>query len=193
LTKTNYFLEVNLVKKISNIEIISGNIFDTEMQTITITVNCVGVMGKGIALEMKKRCKPAYENYQNLCENKDMQMGEPVIYDDEEVLKDKNILFFPTKFDWRNKSELFQIKKGLEYFAKNYDEMGVESIAFPALGCSNGGLNWSDVKPVMYEFLEGLDIEIKIYEPGEQTEKNLSGKQTEKKSNPEPSKITDYC
>ena len=181
-----------MVKKISNVEIIPGNIFDTEMQTITITVNCGGIMGKGIALEMKKRCKPAYENYRNLCENGCMKMGEPVVYDDEEVLKDKKILFFPTKFNWKNKSNLFEIENGLEYFAEHYDDMGIESIAFPALGCSNGGLNWNDVKPVMYEYLEDLDIEIEIYEPGEQTKSNLPKKQTEKKSNPKPSKITDY-
>ena len=181
-----------MVKKLSNLEITQGDIFRSDMQTFAITVNCVGIMGKGIALEMKKKCNPAYENYRNLCENGGMKMGEPVVYADQEVLGDKQMLFFPTKFHWRNKSNLFEIKNGLKYFAEHYDELGVESIAFPALGCSNGGLNWNDVKPVMCEYLEDLDIEIEIYEPVNQTETNLPVNQTEKKSNSTPSKITDY-
>ena len=70
--------------------------------------------------------------------------------------------------------------------------MGITSIAFPALGCGHGGLNWNDVKPLMKKYLEDLDIEIEIYEPGNQTETNLSENQTEKKSNHKPPKITDY-
>jgi O-acetyl-ADP-ribose deacetylase (regulator of RNase III) len=70
--------------------------------------------------------------------------------------------------------------------------MGIESIAFPALGCGNGGLNWNDVKPVMIEFLEDLDIKIEIYEPVNQTETNLSENQTEEESKPKPSELTYY-
>ena len=176
-----------------NIEFLPGDLFQTDMETIVITVNCVGVMGKGIAKVLKEHAKPAYEQYRELCDAGEMNLGKSVIYDEPlDVLDGKTILFFPTKYHWRSRSELFRIKEGLKHFAENYDDMGIKSIAFPALGCGHGGLNWNDVKPVMSEYLEDLDIEIKIYEPGKQTEKNLPGKQTEKKSNPKPSKITDY-
>jgi len=176
-----------------NLSFTQGDLFETDMETIVITVNCKGVMGKGIALRLKNTAKPAYEKYRELCEAGEMNLGKSVIYDEPiDVLQGKTILFFPTKFHWKNRSELFQIKKGLEDFAENYADMGITSIAFPALGCGNGGLNWNDVKPVMRESLEDLDIDIKIYEPGEQTETNLPRKQTKKKSNPKPSKITDY-
>ncbi|MBT6646396.1 MAG: macro domain-containing protein [Thaumarchaeota archaeon] len=177
----------------NNISLIQGNLFRTDMETIAITVNCVGIMGKGIALTLKNQAKPAYEKYRELCEAGEMNLGKSVIYDKPlDDLDGKTILFFPTKGHWRSRSELFQIKKGLEHFAENYHDMGITSIAFPALGCGHGGLNWHDVKPLMYEYLEDLDLEIEIYEPGEQTETNLSENQTEKKSNPKPSKITDY-
>ena len=156
----------------------------TDMQTIVITVNCKGVMGKGIALRLKKTAKPAYDYYRDLCDNGKMNLGTSVIYDEPiDALNGKTILFFPTKFHWGNKSELFQIKNGLKHFAKNYDDMKIKSIAFPALGCGNGQLNWDDVKPLMYKYLEDLDIEIEIYEPGEQIEKIPNSKSP---------KITDY-
>jgi O-acetyl-ADP-ribose deacetylase (regulator of RNase III) len=176
-----------------NISLISGNIFHSEMQTIAITVNCVGVMGKGIALEMKNKSPEAYQKYRDLCSAGKMNMGESIVYDEDlESLNGKKLLFFPTKSHWKTPSKLFEIKSGLKYFAENHGTMGIESIAFPALGCGNGGLNWNDVKPAMYEYLEDLDIEIEIYEPVEQTKSNLSKKQTETKPNPKPSKITDY-
>ena len=176
-----------------NISLISGNIFHSEMQTIAITVNCVGVMGKGIALEMKNKAPEAYEKYRDLCSAGKMKIGESIVYDEDlESLNGKKLLFFPTKSHWRTPSKLFEIKSGLKHFAENYADMGIKSIAFPALGCGNGGLDWNDVKPLMYELLEDLDIEIEIFEPGNQTETNLSGNQTETKSNPKPSKITDY-
>ena len=176
-----------------NISFIQGDLFETDMETIVITVNCKGVMGKGIALRLKKTAKPAYEKYRELCDAGEMNMGKSVIYDEPiDVLQGKTILFFPTKFHWRSRSELFQIKNGLKHFVENYHDMGIESIAFPALGCGNGGLNWNDVKPVMIEFLEDLDIKIEIYEPGNQTETNLSENQTEEESKPKPSQLTYY-
>jgi O-acetyl-ADP-ribose deacetylase (regulator of RNase III) len=168
-----------------NISLIQGgDLFKTKMETIVITVNCVGVMGKGIAKALKEHAKPAYDQYRELCDAGEMNLGKSVIYDTPiDDLEGKTILFFPTKGHWRSRSELFQIKEGLKHFAENYDDMGIESIAFPALGCGNGGLNWNDVKPVMCEYLEDLDIKIEIYEPR---------KQTKKKSNSKSPKITDY-
>jgi O-acetyl-ADP-ribose deacetylase (regulator of RNase III) len=156
----------------NNISLIPGNLFSTDMKTITITVNCVGVMGKGIAKTLKEHAKPAYEQYRELCDAGEMNLGKSVMYDAPiDQLNGKTILFFPTKGHWRSRSELFQIKKGLKHFVENYEKMGIESIAFPALGCGNGGLNWNDVKPMMIEYLEDLNIDIEIYLPGKQIEK----------------------
>ena len=167
-----------------NISLIQGNLFGTDMETIVITVNCMGVMGKGIALELKNNAKPAYDKYRELCDAGEMNLGKSVIYEKHiDELNGKTVLFFPTKGHWRGRSELFQIKKGLEHFTENYDDMGITSIAFPALGCGHGGLNWNDVKPVMYEYLEDLDIEIEIYEPGKQIEKHMPAEQIKNKNN----------
>ena len=155
-----------------NISLIQGDLFQTDMDTIVITVNCVGVMGKGIALEMKNKAPEAYEKYLNLCSAGKMKIGESIIYDEDlESLNGKKLLFFPTKSHWRTPSKLFEIKSGLKHFVENYGTMGIQSIAFPALGCGNGGLNWNDVKPMMIEYLEDLDIDIEIYLPGKQIEK----------------------
>jgi O-acetyl-ADP-ribose deacetylase (regulator of RNase III) len=160
-----------------NISFIEGNIFHTDMQTIAITVNCKGVMGKGIALDMKTKAPEAYEEYRNLCENGEIKIGQPVIYDKElDVLNGKKLLFFPTKNHWKNKSDLLEIRRGLEWFVEHYENMDIESIAFPALGCGNGGLSWSGVKPLMEKLLKDLDIEIEIYPPGTVSKKTLSEK-----------------
>ena len=99
-----------------NISFIQGDLFETDMETIVITVNCKGVMGKGIALRLKKTAKPAYEKYRELCDAGEMNMGKSVIYNEPiDVLQGKTILFFPTKFHWKNNSNLFQIKDGLEH------------------------------------------------------------------------------
>ena len=94
-----------------NISFIQGDLFETDMETIVITVNCKGVMGKGIALRLKKTAKPAYEKYRELCDAGEMNMGKSVIYNEPiDVLQGKTILFFPTKFHWKNNSNLSKSK-----------------------------------------------------------------------------------
>lgn len=139
-----------------------GDIFNSNCQTIVNTVNCVGVMGKGIALEFKNRYPKMFKEYSEMCEQGELKPGKPYFYQD---LLGISILIFPTKDHWRSPSKLSYIVSGLDWFRENYTKYNVTSIAFPPLGCGNGGLTWDIVGPVMYSKLKDLPIDIEIYAP----------------------------
>jgi len=129
------------------------------IQTIVNTINCIGVMGKGLALEFRIRYPEMFEDYKKRCERGEVKVGQPYLYKTSE----KWILNFPTKYHWKYPSRTEYIEKGLEYFVDHYKEWGINSIAFPRLGSSEGKLNWEkDVKPLMEKYLSNLD-DIKIY------------------------------
>ena len=136
-----------------------GTVFNTPAKTIVNTVNCVGVMGAGIALEFKLRFPKMYEDYKEKCKKHLVRIGRPYIYSYSDKLW---ILNFPTKKHWRNKSEIEWIEAGLKYFRKNYYKVEMKSVAFPKLGTNNGGLDWNDVKDLMEKYLSDLDIDIHI-------------------------------
>lgn len=139
-----------------------GNIFESNASTLVNTVNCVGVMGKGIALDYKKRYPDMHREYVELCKNGLVKPGKPYIYKD---LLGASVINFPTKDHWKSPSKLSYIISGLEWFVEHYKELGITSIAFPPLGCGNGGLSWELVGPVMYKMLKDLPINIEIYAP----------------------------
>ena len=139
-----------------------GNIFESEMQTLVNTVNCVGIMGKGLALEFKKRFPDMYEDYVARCKAKQVRLGEPYLY---RRLLPPWILNFPTKDHWRSVSRLSDIVAGLEYLGRHYHEWEIESLAVPALGCSNGQLEWRVVGPTLYRYLSQYDIPVELYAP----------------------------
>lgn len=139
-----------------------GNIFESRAKTLVNTINCVGVMGKGIALEFKKRFPDMYDEYAAMCEKGLIRPGKPYYYQD---LCGISILNFPTKDHWRSPSKLSYIISGLHWFKEHYHEYGITSIAFPPLGCGNGGLTWEVVGPIMYDNLKDLPIDIEIYAP----------------------------
>ena len=139
-----------------------GNIFDSHAEVLVNTVNCVGVMGKGIALEFKKRYPQMFDEYAQLCKEGQVYPGRPYLYTD---LVGNRVLNFPTKNNWRTPSRLSYIRDGLQWFRENYQALGIHSIAFPPLGCGNGGLEWDDVGPMMYRYLNDLPIDIEIYAP----------------------------
>lgn len=142
-----------------------GNLFDFKMQTLVITVNTVGVMGKGIALECKTRFPEIFNEYKELCERKEIVVGQAWSLwnvDDSGY----GFLLFPTKKHWRNPSKLIWIEEGLNDFVYKYSSWAIESIAFPALGCGNGGLDFkTQVQPLMEKYLGNLPIEIEVYLP----------------------------
>ncbi len=166
-------------KDADNISIIQGDMFFSRMQTLTISVNCVGVMGKGLASTAKYRFPDMYVYYQDLCRNGTLKMGKPYVYKREssiftelaeetnleEVSQETGFLLFPTKHHWKNNSDINGIEQGLQWLQENYKKEGIISLAMPALGCGLGNLDWKDVCPLMCEYLKKLDINVSIYWP----------------------------
>lgn len=138
---------------------VKGDIFFSPAKILVNTVNTVGVMGKGIALEFKKRYPDMFQEYRTLCKEKKFTMGSLMLWKRAE----KWVLLFPTKQHWRQPSRLEYIEAGLKKFADNWDRLGVDSIAFPRLGCGNGALRWEDVQPLMEKYLAKLPMQIYIY------------------------------
>jgi len=141
------------------IEYIKGDIFSSPARVIVNTVNTVGVMGKGIALEYKERYPEMYLAYREACEKKQFHIGKLMLY----YAPDHWVLLFPTKEHWRNPSKVEYIEAGLEEFVNTYTEKGITSVAFPKLGCGNGGLDWNIVRPIMEKYLGSLPIDVYIY------------------------------
>lgn len=139
-----------------------GDLFKSECQTLVNTVNVVGVMGKGIALEFKKRFPDMFKAYKIHCDDKSFTVDKLWLYKGNLTW----ILCFPTKEHWRNPSKIEWIESNLKKFTENYQRLGIKSIAFPKLGCNNGGLNWqTQVKPLIIQYLNNLtDITIEVYE-----------------------------
>jgi len=144
------------------VTILVGDIFKSQMQTLTNTVNCVGVMGKGIALEFKKRLPDMYADYEDRCKRKEVQLGRPYLFN---RLIPPSILLFPTKDHWRSVSSLSAIEEGLIHLKANYKEWGITSIAVPPLGCGLGELEWNIVGPTLFKHLKELEIPVELYAP----------------------------
>jgi len=156
----------------SNVKLVKdANMFLTELETITVTVNCFGIMGKGVALVAKDLAPDMFEFYKKLCENKKMQLGKPVMFDKSSKYlrsatgRTRKMLLFPTKNHWRTNSSIMGIKKGLEWLVDNHKKCKIESLAIPALGCGNGGLSWEVVGPMLYQHLIQLSIPVELYLP----------------------------
>lgn len=143
-------------------KILIGDIFESPCKTLVNTVNCVGVMGKGIALSFKNKFPDMYKEYVQLCDAGEVKPGKPYYYSD---LYGTSIINFPTKNHWRSASKLSYITDGLDWFRENYKKLGITSVAFPPLGCGNGGLPWAIVGPLMYAKLADLPINVEIYAP----------------------------
>ena len=141
------------------IEYIEGDIFESPAQVIVNTVNTVGVMGKGLALAFKKRYPDMFERYKQACDNNSLTIGKLMLFYEA----DHWLLLFPTKEHWRNPSKLEYIEAGLQKFVRAYADKSITSVAFPRLGCGNGGLDWEEVRPLMERYLSPLPIDIYIY------------------------------
>lgn len=144
------------------IQVKIGNIFETDKDVLVNTVNCVGVMGKGIAQIYKQKFPQMFNEYKDLCDKKQIVTGKVYPYYENGKVK---VLNFPTKQHWKSPSKIEYITSGIDWFVKHYDEMGITSIAFPPLGCGNGGLEWETVGPIMFQKLAELPIDIEIYAP----------------------------
>ena len=132
------------------IEYVDTTVFNANAQTIVNTINCVGVMGNGLALEFRLRYPEMYDHYVEQCKQKKVQIGKPYLYREYVT---PWILNFPTKKHWKYPSKIQWIEQGLKYFVANYKHGGIKSIAFPKLGCNHGDLDWNDVKSLMEKHL----------------------------------------
>ncbi len=144
------------------VKVLIGDLFDSQAQTLVNTVNTVGVMGKGIALEFKKRFPAMYEDYVRRCEQQEVSLGRPYLY---RQLMPPWILNFPTKGHWRSIARLDDIVVGLHYLLENYGGWGIQSLAMPPLGCGEGQLEWRIVGPTLYRHLAQMTIPVDLYAP----------------------------
>jgi len=148
------------------IKYIKGNILESNAEAIVNTVNTVGVMGKGIALQFKKAFPNNYKKYKEVCDSGAFSIGDLIVTKDTNLsIGEKLIINFPTKTDWRKTSEYSFIEKGIDKLIEVIGQYNIKSIAIPPLGAGNGGLNWEKVKDILELKLQYMDIDIIIYEP----------------------------
>ncbi len=139
-----------------------GNILESKAQALINTVNCVGIMGKGIALEFKKMFPDMFDDYAKRCKTRQVKLGQPYLY---RRLMPPWIINFPTKDHWRSVARLEDIEQGMRYLLAHYKEWGIISLAVPPLGCGEGQLEWRIVGPTMYRYLKQMDIPVELYAP----------------------------
>jgi O-acetyl-ADP-ribose deacetylase (regulator of RNase III) len=177
-----FFRPARRFRVTDHLSLADGDMFFSTMQTVTVSVNIVGIMGRGLASRAKYQFPDVYVVYQDACRRKALRMEKPYLYKreafvDEELADEpgtlpavnatKWFLLFATKRHWRDTSDLGAIEGGLRWVRENYKNEGIESLAMPALGCGLGGLHWRDVGPVMCRELAALEIPVAIYLPRE--------------------------
>jgi O-acetyl-ADP-ribose deacetylase (regulator of RNase III) len=175
-----FFLPSRRIPLTDHLSLVEGDMFFSRMQTLTISVNTIGVMGKGLASRAKYQFPDVYVKYQDLCKDKILRMGKPYLYkregsldfiltDEAEKLTNLNLqtwfLLFPTKTDWRKKADLKGIEEGLKWLVHEYKEEDIKSLAIPALGCGLGRLTWGEVGPILCTYLSKLTIPVSLYLP----------------------------
>lgn len=139
----------------------NGNIFNSNADILVNPVNCVGVMGKGLALEFKKRYPQMFESYKLACNNNLVKIGEPHVWSDFDI----TIINFPTKIHWRDKSELKYIIEGMKFLKEYLEIHDSASIAISALGCGLGGLPWYKVENIIETSLRFVKNDVYLYLP----------------------------
>lgn len=148
------------------IEFKKGNLLEEDTEALVNTVNCVGVMGKGIALQFKRAYPENFYQYEKACKVKEVKPGRMFTVATSTIFNPKYIINFPTKRHWKGKSKIEDIKAGLTALVAEVQRLNITSIAIPPLGCGNGGLNWLDVKPLVESaFITLPDVYVVIFEP----------------------------
>lgn len=148
------------------IETTQGNILKADAEALVNTVNCVGFMGKGIALQFKKAYPANFNAYHKACKAGEVQPGRMFIFDLHSMLNPKYVVNFPTKRDWRANSRYEDIESGLKALVAEIRRLGIRSIAIPPLGCGLGGLDWQRVRPMIeHAFLQLPDVRLLLFAP----------------------------
>jgi len=148
------------------IKIATGDLLKQKVDALVNTVNCVGVMGKGIALQFKLAFPANYKAYVKACKTGEIIPGEVFVYDNGGLLSPRYIINFPTKGHWKDKSQIEDISSGLDSLIKAIKKLNIKSIAIPPLGCGNGGLNWSEVLPLIQKAIQNIpEVDVLLFEP----------------------------
>ncbi|ACI97922.1 conserved hypothetical protein [Rhodospirillum centenum SW] len=144
----------------------TGDILRADAEAIVNTVNCVGIMGRGIALQFKNAFPANFKAYEAACKRDEVQPGKMFVFDTGTFTNPKYIINFPTKRHWRGKSRMDDIDSGLVALAEEVRQRSIRSIAIPPLGSGLGGLNWEDVRPRIEAALRDLpDLDVIVFEP----------------------------
>ena len=145
----------------------TGDLFNEDVEALVNSVNCVGVMGRGIALQFKNLFPDNFKEYAKACKHKEVQPGQMFVFETKQLANPRYIINFPTKRHWRGKSRMEDIESGLKSLVSEVRERNIQSIAIPPLGSDLGGLNWSDVRPLIDTTLRELgDVDVFVFTPG---------------------------
>ena len=137
-----------------------------DVDAIVNTVNCVGVMGKGIALQFKNKWPENFRAYEDACKAQQVRPGRMFVFDSGGLVKPNYIINFPTKDHWRGKSNIDFIRDGLKDLVAQVQRLHIRSIAIPPLGCGNGGLDWTEVRSLIVNAFSGVpEVEVRLFEP----------------------------
>ena len=148
------------------IQYVTGDIFNSNVQALVNPVNTVGVMGKGLALQFKKKYPDNFKEYAKACKNGELTIGKMFVYTENQLNNKKIIINFPTKISWREKNKLEYIIEGLKNLYVTVKRLNIYSIAIPPLGCGLGGLLWEDVKKEIEKvFINDSEIIAFVYIP----------------------------
>lgn len=148
------------------IDVKKGDILNADAEALVNTVNCVGVMGRGIALQFKKKFPENFKVYRSACERRELRPGAVLVYDLARLENPHFIINFPSKDHWKGKSKMEYIEAGLKALAHEVERLGIRSIAIPPLGCGLGGLSWDDVRPRIERAFKTLpEVRVFLYEP----------------------------
>ena len=148
------------------IEYTKGNLLEADAEALVNTVNCVGFMGKGIALQFKQAFPENFEAYRRACDREELQPGRMLVFNTRSMVGPKYIINFPTKRHWKGKSRMEDIEAGLETLIEDVVRLGIRSIAVPPLGCGLGGLDWNKVRPRIEQAFKAVpDVRVLLYSP----------------------------
>jgi len=148
-----------------------GNLLEADAEALVNTVNTVGVMGKGIALQFKKRFPENFKAYERACKKEEVEVGRMFTFPLNSLTNPRYIINFPTKKHWRGRSRVEYIREGLEDLVREMERLGIHSVAVPPLGCGNGGLDWEDeVRPLIEAAFAAVPgVRAYVYEPSPAT------------------------
>jgi O-acetyl-ADP-ribose deacetylase (regulator of RNase III) len=148
------------------IKFVSGDILAADVEALVNTVNCVGIMGRGIALQFKNAFPANFKAYEAACARQEVRPGRMFVFETGTMTNPHFIINFPTKRHWRGKSRIEDIETGLSALAEEVRARRIRSIAVPPLGSGLGGLNWNDVRARIEAALQGVrDVNIIVFEP----------------------------